>query len=350
MGVCTPSGANQGHPASPPAAGKPRERLLWEPACYEHKAKLIGRTPLEVSRSSGLLVAAALEEARLYRSDFLTVGIDVYNVEAEACGAEILDAGPAACPELAKAIFSLEALPAELDLPAVPGAGRFRMLLEAGARVRDALGAAVQVRVGISGPLSLAAKLAGIEPVLLDLAQGGAAAPRLLEFSAALGKAWAQALRGAGLDGVVFDSLASPPIISPALYARTIRPRHERLLGALARGGQIERALIIGGNTTALVRDLAAAGATVLVCDFPADARAFAAALPAGAPLRVRRNANPRALDGTAAEMAAAARALAADLRFFELPVAGTGILPYETDPARVQEFRRLVFAAWAAA
>ncbi|MEK7269574.1 MAG: uroporphyrinogen decarboxylase family protein [Planctomycetota bacterium] len=325
------------------------ERLLWEPACYEHKARLIGKAPFEVARSADLLARAVLEERRLYQPDFLTVGIDVYNVEAEACGAALHDAGPMACPELAGAIFSLDALPRGLALPAVPGAGRFGMLLEAGARVRDAVGAAAKVRVGITGPLSLAAKLAGLEPVIMGLAEGNEPASRLLEFSTALGEAWAGALQRAGLDGIVFDSIASPPIISPAMYARCILPLHKRLLGALEKGGQAERALVIGGRTAALAKDLVAADATMLVCDFPADARAFAAALPGAPRVRVRRNVNPAVLAGPAADLRAAAQGLANDLRLFALPVAGTGILPYDTEPSRVQTFHRLVLEAWAA-
>jgi len=52
------------------------------PSVYEHGAALIGRSPGEVSRDPALMAAAALEAYRLYAHDILTVGIDIYNVEA----------------------------------------------------------------------------------------------------------------------------------------------------------------------------------------------------------------------------------------------------------------------------
>ena len=54
--------------------------LPWEPAIYEHKAALIGLSPAEVSRSADLLARSLEAEHRAYAADFMTVGIDVYNI------------------------------------------------------------------------------------------------------------------------------------------------------------------------------------------------------------------------------------------------------------------------------
>ena len=101
--------------------------LPWEPAVYEHKAALLGCAVTEVANSADRLVAALLAEYETYRADYLTVGVDVYNVEAEACGARILDTGAEACPEIPLPLWDLAALPASLPLPEVPAAGRFRL-------------------------------------------------------------------------------------------------------------------------------------------------------------------------------------------------------------------------------
>lgn len=69
------------------------EKLPWQPAIYEHKAALIGCTPLEVACDADLFVEALLKEHEVYEADFLTVGLDVYNVEAEALGAELTTPG-----------------------------------------------------------------------------------------------------------------------------------------------------------------------------------------------------------------------------------------------------------------
>src|SRR4030042_88094 len=64
-------------------------RIPFVPAVYEHKARLVGRLPSEVCRSLELLLESLDKELEVYDPDMLVVGIDVYNVEAEATGCEI---------------------------------------------------------------------------------------------------------------------------------------------------------------------------------------------------------------------------------------------------------------------
>ncbi|TFH66481.1 MAG: hypothetical protein E4G90_03325, partial [Gemmatimonadales bacterium] len=129
-----------------------KERLPWEPAIYEHKAALIGRSPEEVSHSANLLTAAILEEIRIYQADFVTVGIDVYNVEAQACGAQVVTTGPQACPEIPIPPWSVERLPRELEVPAIPREGRFQLLLDAARRVTDIFTGSSSMFVDTSRP------------------------------------------------------------------------------------------------------------------------------------------------------------------------------------------------------
>ena len=58
----------------------------FSPSVYEHAAFLIGRTPWEVSRDAELLLEAHAEAFRRYRHAPIVVGIDIYNLEAEAYG------------------------------------------------------------------------------------------------------------------------------------------------------------------------------------------------------------------------------------------------------------------------
>ena len=71
-----------------------QKSLPWQPAIYEHKAALIGRTPIEVACNAAMFAQALLKEYEVYGADFLTVGLDVYNIEAEALGAELTVPGP----------------------------------------------------------------------------------------------------------------------------------------------------------------------------------------------------------------------------------------------------------------
>ena len=323
-----------------------RNPLSWEPAIYEHKAALIGEPVGRVARSAALLAAAMNAERAAYHADFLTVGVDVYNIEAEACGAVVTDGAPDACPEIRCPLWDLAALPATLAQPNVPGAGRFAMLLQAAAGARLAAGSAC-IRIAAAGPVSIASKLVGIEPLVLALALEEEPAGRLLEFTTQLNIAWCRAIRDAGFDAIVYDSAAAPPMLSPDMYRRTIAPLHRRVMGQLEASGQAERPLVVGGDATAIAADMVEAGANSVVCDFAADAAAFARAV-AGRDVRVRRNANPQHL-ARRDSLPPAASQLVADLWLFGRPVAGTGILPYSFDPALLREFRDLVDRAWGA-
>jgi len=57
---------------------------LFLPAVYEHKAFFLEGTPSRVSRDHDLLARAVLAEYVALQPDALTIGLAVYNLEAEA--------------------------------------------------------------------------------------------------------------------------------------------------------------------------------------------------------------------------------------------------------------------------
>ncbi len=313
--------------------------IPWEPAIYEHKAALIGKTPAEVSASADLLARALKAEHAAYRADFMTVGIDVYNVEAESAGALVEETGSTSCPEIRTPPFSID----RFEPPAPPDttvSGRYPLLLEAARIARREIDESVALRIAASGPLSIAGKLVGIEPLVMALAFGDRSAEAVLDFAQLLCRNWLTRIRACGFDAIVFDSVAAPPVLSPALYHKRVRPRHRRIMEHLEALGQEDRPLVVGGDTTPTVNDIVACGATTVICDFSADAERFAGALDGAAGVTVRRNVDP-ALFSAAASVAPAAERLAHDLRFFARPIAGTGIMAYDADPDRFRRFRR---------
>lgn len=314
---------------------------------YEHKAALIGQSPAAVSTSSDLLVAALKAEEELYQADFITVGVDVYNVEAEALGAVPSITNRTSCPEIREPLWSLDALPSEMEPPPVPHAGRFTLLLEAAGRFRDHLwrshaqsGRRPQVRVAASGPVSMAAKLVGAEDLLVGLITGEPAVSRLLELTTTICERWITVIRNAGHDAIIFDSSAAPPLVSPMLYATVVAPLHARLMRALELLGQGERPLIVGGDTSPIVGRLCAAGTNSIICDYAAPAEPFAAGLsilPTDLKGRmiVRCNYDPRNVTINVAGSTVEgflARLQALD-RVGATPVIGTGIVSYDLDP-----------------
>lgn len=59
------------------------------PTIYDHAAALIGRTPSELAQNEDLLVECQLAAYERYGHDLVTVGLDIYNVEAEALGGRV---------------------------------------------------------------------------------------------------------------------------------------------------------------------------------------------------------------------------------------------------------------------
>mgnify|MGYP006285343485 FL=1 len=327
--------------------------MNWEPAIYEHKARLIGRAPAEVSRSADLLEQALLAEHATYGADYLTVGIDVYNVEAEACGARIVAHDETACPEIPDAPWSIEDaaegdLESLLVMPDIPGAGRFRVILEASRRAQAALSSIEQppvLRVAASGPFSIASKLLGMEPLLIGAITQDPSTLRVLDFCTDLSIAWCTQIRRAGFEALIVDSSASPPMIGPEPYRELILPLHRRIMEALEAVGQERRPLILGGDTTLIAKDIVSAGATVVICDFAAYAADFAREIADRPDVEVRRNVAPGAIERVQ-DYEKLVEDTASDLQLFAHPILGTGILPYDQDPEPILRFRDAVAAA----
>ncbi|MDR3709250.1 MAG: uroporphyrinogen decarboxylase family protein [Capsulimonadaceae bacterium] len=313
--------------------------LQWEPAIYEHKAALIGRDVFSVATSAKLLTEAMVAEYECYSADWMTVGLDIYNVEAEALGAYVTDLGRESCPDIVAPPWDLDALP-PLSFPAIPGAGRLQMLLDTGHAVQSTIGRFTRIRIAVSGPVSLASKLVGLEPLLMGLAANESSAQELLAFAASVVEAWSQHLRQSGLDVIVFDSAASPPMFSPALYRRAVFPLHQRLMTTLAKSGQIERPLIIGGDTATLLPSLAHCGASTILCDSASNAVEFANA-ESHDRWTVRRNTNASLLPSE--NWRSYALQFAQELRLFPHVIAGTGVLSYDANPQHFRRFRECV-------
>jgi len=312
-----------------------------ELAIYEHKAALLGLPVSVVARDAALLATAVRREWETYGADVLTVGIDLYNVEAEACGATMNWDLDTACPEIAVPPYTLNALPDPFPSVDVTRDGRFPLMVEAGLCAARALGSAARVRVGMSGPWSVASKLVGMTELLAGTLLVPRATHRLVDFCAELCVRWASHLHASGLDVVVFDSAASPPLLSPSLYRAFVWPHHRSLMQALAACGQSERPLIMGGDTTSISQDLIRAGANWILCDYGCDASAFANAIRPFPEVVVRRNADPRDLLHDTETARCAAHQVARDLRHFDHPIAGVGVLPYDTPPDNVIAYVR---------
>ncbi len=63
--------------------------IPFTPVVYEHAARFAGRTPWEVSRDANLMFEGHRGAFLEYHHQVIAVGIDIYNLEAEAYGATV---------------------------------------------------------------------------------------------------------------------------------------------------------------------------------------------------------------------------------------------------------------------
>lgn len=256
-------------------------RIPFIPAIYEHKAWFVGETPSVVCRDAGLLTSAVLVEYEQIRPDALVLGIDVYNVEAEAAGSEVtyFEGDDTSIPAIGTQGAALkEGEPVDsLKIPDPSKDGRMPLNLEVARRVMKDLGTTVPVRGAISGPFSLAANLIGAENLFLMTLTDPQRVHELLDIAVVIAREYGKALSGTGCGLIIFDSQSSPDLLSPAMFREFVLGPTKKLIDYFHQLGQRHVPLIIGGDTTPIVDLYADTGANNILCDSPADNAVFLA-------------------------------------------------------------------------
>ncbi len=323
------------------------DRPPFVPAIYEHKAFLIGRSPSEVCRDPDLLEAALERELELYDPDMLVVGVDVYNVEAEAAGCQVAyfeDRNDV--PATTSAIVQNTGDLTRLRLPDPETDGRMPLYLKAAENLMRRHGAEMIIRGAVSGPFSIASALAGPEHFLVVLLDQPDSALRLLEYAAELTVAFGLAFLQRGAEPIVFDSRAAPPLLSPRLFRQFVLPLYrDRIFPEWKAAGGRHLPLIIGGNTTPILDELMATGATQLLADAGSDLQAFRQRC-GQAHLAFRASVDARLVHRGPAD---AIREAASDIlrRVGDYPglLLGCGVVAYDTPAAHVLAIREALEA-----
>lgn len=313
--------------------GRRPDRIPFVPAIYEHKASFVGATPSDVARDARLLTDAILAEHEQVQADALVVGIDVYNVEAEAVGSEVIWFDDSAIPAVAHdgAALPPDKPVSSLKVPDPARSGRMPLHLEAARNVQRKIGRMVPVRGALSGPFSMAANIVGpVNLFMMTLSDPGRV-HELLQFSVQVGQAYGKAFIKAECGVVVFDSQASPDLLSPAMYREFILGPTRQLITALKGLGLRHVPLIIGGNTTGILAAMCETEANNILCDAPADAALF---LKECSQRRIafRRNIDTTDFLSTTPEaVERTAEQLVKESSGYPGFILGTGVVPYGT-------------------
>lgn len=355
--------ARMNHPASPRSATRtevestlrcerPRAVPLFLPAIYEHKAWFIQSTPTIISRDADLLTRALLAEYAAIQPDALTVGVDVYNVEAEAVGSTVTyyegtdTSIPGIKPEHHVLTVGTDLSAARLPNPLRDG--RMPVNLAAARAVRRELGDDFWLRGAVSGPFSLAISLVGAESLFIACIEEPDWVRACMDYASRIIREFSKGYIDAGAELIMFDSQASPELLSPGMFEEFVLPVLQDYVTWAASQGVRDVPLIIGGNTIKIADMLVQTGANNLLCDFTADFDAWAT-VARNAKRSFRRNISPRLLEKAPAdEIYQVARSEVARGRDIPGFIMGTAVVPFGTPTESIRAVRQACLDAGA--
>lgn len=319
-------------------------KIAFTPVIYEHAARFLGRTVWEVSRDADLMYEAHRRAYLEYHQQVIAVGIDIYNLEAEAYGAKV----EAGCADAIPAIHRplLSSLEDGLELaPFDPGCdGRIPLVLSVGQRLKRTFPDA-DVRIPVAGPFSIAFNLRGINDLCLDSVLQPEETARFLMRLAENQSALCRAIAAVGLDVAFFESAASPPILSPQQFHDIELPALRRVLEVASDCLRRPVPCIMGGNTFPIVDDILSTGTNYVACNIETDQRSFVESVARQKPqVVIRVNLDPGIVACPHPE-----RIYRAIDRVLDIVggrpqcVMGTGALPLETPPENIRLIRDYV-------
>lgn len=303
---------------------------------YEHAARFLGLTPWEVSRDAELVYRAHRAAYLTYRHFPVVVGIDIYNLEAEAYGCTVEPPQGTGIPAITQPLCAsleeaLKLRPFDPDRD-----GRIALMIDAARRLKADFPEA-DVRLPVSGPFSIAQSLVGLETLTMGALLEPDLTRRVLENLVEGQVRFSRAAITAGLGVAFFESAAAPPLLSPRGFREVELPALKLALQRVSAEARTPLPCIIGGDTAPIVEDILQTGTGFLICPAETDREAFLAVTRRHPGVKVRVNLDPRLyLWGTEEEMRAEVDRIV-ELRA-EHPnlLLGTGSLPYEADPERI--------------
>lgn len=316
-------------------------RIPLSLSVYEHAARFLGLTPGQVFRDGELIYQAHRAAYLAYRHFPLVVGIDIYNLEAEAYGARISTPAGSSIPAVTRPILTLpEAGAVQPFDPAT--AGRIALMTSAARRLQDDFPEA-DVRLPVSGPFSIAQSLVGLETLVMGAALQPAAVRDFLTALVPGQLRYCEAVLAAGLQVAFFESAAAPPLLSPAQFRELELPVLSGLMHEVAARAGVPVPCIIGGDTAAIVPDLLQTGTDFLICPAETDRERFLEAMAGHPEVRVRINLDPQVYTrGSREQMAAAVEEVIALAARRPSLLLGTGAIPYETPPENILALKAL--------
>jgi len=321
------------------------KQVQFCPSVYEHAARVIGKSPWEVSQDVELLSKAHIEAYRLYRHRPVVVGIDIYNLEAEAYGSVIGRAAGNAIPAISeypcssvKELFSLEPFDPKT-------AGRIPMVIEAACRITDKCPQA-DVRIPLSGPFSLAANLVGFENLLCEIHTDPESVAEVLKHLVIGQVEFCKQVVRNGLDIAFFESAATPPLLSPENFRDIEFDALKEIMEKTSAVVGHPVPCIMGGDTLPILDDILSTGTGYVCCPAKTDQQKFMEKMRRHPDVTVRINMDARAITSKNFDEIEKEVDRVITLTQNRLNICiGTGCLPFEADPEVVLKTKEYILS-----
>ena len=320
------------------AKGEKTDRIPFTPTILEHSAKLISITPSQAAQDELLLASAHISAYRLYRHDLVMVGIDVYNIEAEALGCKIKYHQSNSIPGIINHPY--QNTNRYKDIHFSKQNGRISMLMKAASQVLYTIGHEVPVSIGISGPFSIAVDLVGYENMLYGCLDDSEWVDELLQKVLEHQKQYCSEIKKVEAGVTVFESWATPPVISPDMYKEIVMPYEKELISHIKSIGFASAPLVIGGDTSVIVDDILETGTTLLVADYMVDIKEYVKKASEKG-IVLRGNIDPKLVEsGTQNNIIMSVENIIQKVDHYNKFILGTGVIPYNTPAEHIELIR----------
>jgi len=315
--------------------------IPFAPTIIEHAAALIGCLPSEAAQSVELMAKAHIEAYKRYNHPIVTVGIDVYNIEAQALGCDVRFYNNASIPGVVTHPYTLDSDPGLIRFS--PDAGRIQLVLNAAIEVKRVIGAETTVSIGICGPYSIMIELLGFDAAVDALFEEDERVFPYLDALLTHQMEYCSLITSEGLGVTLFDSWASPPVTSPHIYRTYAAPYERGLISHLDSFGLASRPLVIGGDTSLIVDDILSTGTTLLVSDYNAPLTLYAEKAK-NHDVTLRANIDPKKVwSGDWDHIRSRINDIRSMVTIHPKTIIGTGVMPYDTNPGHVLHVKEII-------
>jgi MtaA/CmuA family methyltransferase len=252
-------------------AGLPTPRPATGPLAVHYCAQVCGVSLRQYTTDARTMANCIVRYHDMFRPDAVWLSADTW-VTAQAMGARV--AFPSDHQPMGGVGEPLVQTPADIDkIPAPDPArqGRWPLMIEALERVVRALGEhAFIVACFDQYPFSLACALMGIDRVMTALMDDRSMVEALMDRCHEYAAAYARALAQAGAD--MLSGGDSPAgLIGPQRYREVAWSAEQRLIQQIRSSTSLPISLHICGDSTPILSDMAASGASVLELDHQVD-------------------------------------------------------------------------------